>query len=784
MFENAVSKLNATPLHFACFSSRGDDECLKMIKLLFDGAKRKDYIVDDGPTPSRTFYVVIPVDLQKQAEHEQIRQDKKQRNLDQYVNMRNSDEQTALTIVTNRGFAECVKELIKLTNESNLSMESAIKSNNIAILDKYLEKYENSQQALGGSGIHRLVNVNQKSCLYLLHLACKYNNDDILAHICKKDELKEKPEQLSVKDDNGYTPVLVAAKYGNNKCIKYLIENHKPDLKIMKEKIKNEKKNILHLCAENCKIPPPSPPPPPPTRQNGHIEICKLIIKEYKSLLEDVDYDGNSPLHIACKYGHKDLSEMFLTAIIEDNKSKLQGYLLKKNSKSSTSAMGGTALHEATMNGHIDILKLMFKKMDGIEIKEFLDYQCKNNDGQTLLHMACAKGHIEIVKYLIEEWDVNVNSFADKRVTPIYLACENGYLAVVKYLLDYTDADATIRNAKGYNCLDISIENRHELVVEKLLLSDYEDWEKLMKSAQFDERNVPLTPMRRLIIYMPDIALRLIDNKFTKRIGGNNGQTMYSLKYDYKYFEDQYLILDWIHGYRHIEGEEWWKPLDRTIQLWSKGIKADSSIRDPVIQKKLINPKTYTNDSYTLVRNHPLLLLSQCEQTKLMSHDYCIQLRKEKFRRFNVYVFGIVFLVFLLFVALYTTIVLTSTHPQNFYNLYNQSDPTINLQWDYGFSIQLCEKVGNYLLQTQNEKAKKDDRYLKIKFALYVFLIIFITKNVFLILAAFPRLFRKLAYYLESLALVLCFVFLLDWYDWQSQLSFRCPIQWELVSCR
>ncbi|CAF1629196.1 unnamed protein product, partial [Didymodactylos carnosus] len=142
----------------------------------------------------------------------------------------------------------------------------------------------------------------------------------------------------------------------------------------------------------------------------------------------------------------------------------------------------------------------------------------------------------------------DVNSFDNKRVTPIYLACENGCLPVVKYLLDYTNADATIRNARSYNCLDISIENHHEPIVEKLLLSDYKHWEELMKNAQFDQRNVPITPMRRLIIYMPDIAVRLIDNKLTKRIGSNNHQTMYSVTYDYKYFEDQYLILDWIHA--------------------------------------------------------------------------------------------------------------------------------------------------------------------------------------------------------------------------------------------
>ncbi|CAF1619360.1 unnamed protein product, partial [Didymodactylos carnosus] len=225
-----------------------------------------------------------------QAEHEHIRQDKKQRNLNQYVNIKNSDGRTALTIVTKRDFLKCVIRLIELTDVSNLSIESAIESKNPEILDKYLEKYKDSQQELGDSGIHQSDNVNQKSCLYLLHLACRYNNEVLLTYICER---KEKPDQLSVKDNNGYTPILVAAKYGNDKCIKYLVEQHKLNLNIEKEKTENKKQNILHLCAENYKILQNELLP------NAHIKICELIIKEYKSLSLDFDYNGNSPLHIA-----------------------------------------------------------------------------------------------------------------------------------------------------------------------------------------------------------------------------------------------------------------------------------------------------------------------------------------------------------------------------------------------------------------------------------------------------------------------------------------------------
>lgn len=36
--------------------------------------------------------------------------------------------------------------------------------------------------------------------------------------------------------------------------------------------------------------------------------------------------------------------------------------------------------------------------------------------------------------------------------------------------------------------------------------------------------------------------------------------------------------------------------------------------------------------------------------------------------------------------------------------------------------------------------------------------------------------------YFETLALILCFMNIYDWYSWQKPLDIRCPIQWELGS--
>ena len=152
---------------------------------------------------------------------------------------------------------------------------------------------------------------------------------------------------------------------------------------------------------------------------------------------------------------------------------------------------------------------------------------------------------MDTVKYLIKTHDVSVDVYASSRQTPVYLACEGGFLDIVNYLLISAGADPTLKTAKGYNCLDIAIAKHHSEIVERLL--EYSGWRDLMKSAQYEGSDVPITPMRRLIICMPDIAYKLIDEKFTTVVGDAN-QPKYLIKYDYTFIDDHYNINDWHLG--------------------------------------------------------------------------------------------------------------------------------------------------------------------------------------------------------------------------------------------
>lgn len=146
---------------------------------------------------------------------------------------------------------------------------------------------------------------------------------------------------------------------------------------------------------------------------------------------------------------------------------------------------------------------------------------------------------MEVIKCFIEEFNASVLTHAENLDTPFLSACEYGHLDVVNYFLEVTNIDTTIRNFKDHNALDIVIINHREIIVRRLLSCN--NWRRLMENAYYDEGGVISTPMRELIIFMPEIAYEIINTKLTT-IKGNDDMTKHQVTYDYTLFEDQYHI--------------------------------------------------------------------------------------------------------------------------------------------------------------------------------------------------------------------------------------------------
>lgn len=622
------------------------------------------------------------------------------------VNMFDADGKTALCRAIEKNYFKTVNFLLRYadTTQWETVLVSAVKSGNRAILITVLEVY------------------NEYSSLHipLLHLACKLNQSQIIEYLVEDLHLNT----LSNYNREGYTPVLLAAHFGHIDSVKYLLSTSKNIDLQLQECTQARHQNILHICAEQT--------------NPEHLIIFNWLLENplYKLLNTEHDNNGYTPLHIACQKNNADLCMLLV------NRMKPDVYLFMQDFKQRT------ALHMCAQVKNTVLVKILLPKTIDRQIVNKVLNDTRDIDGKTPLHLACTLGNLEVAKCFIEEFNACLTTQAENRETLIASACANGHLHVVNYLLETTDADATIRNSKGFNALDIAIVNGQTQIVRRLL--ECSNWRRLLKNAYYNPNGYVSTPMRQLIILMPDIAYEIIDTKLT-HTKGNDDTSQHQTVYDYTFFEDQYHIRNWMHDLR----------LNQRNDL----------------------QEIYTNDSYVLVRNHPLLIVAQSEQIKLMEHDYCVRLCQKKFQRFGLGFFTFFCLTYTLFVILYTVIALETRHPFYYYSLYND---TINgtLIWDFGDNETICENVGKYLLTSNNSEYFKNRTYSWIIPVLYVLLTLFLVRNAGMILFSFPRIFRKSALYLESLGLILCLIFIVDLYDWQVPLKFRCPDQWQIVSYR
>lgn len=147
-----------------------------------------------------------------------------------------------------------------------------------------------------------------------------------------------------------------------------------------------------------------------------------------------------------------------------------------------------------------------------------------------------------VLEFLIKTVHIEVDTIGDRRLTPLHLACKHGHLAAIRYLIEQ-EASSTLRNAQLYNCLEICIIEQHEEIVKYLL--SLPNWREMMRNAQpIAKTDAFDTPMRKLIRYMPDIALWMIQEKLTRRVGGQS-QNVFKEIYDYEFYEDSTTAKQW-----------------------------------------------------------------------------------------------------------------------------------------------------------------------------------------------------------------------------------------------
>lgn len=175
---------------------------------------------------------------------------------------------------------------------------------------------------------------------------------------------------------------------------------------------------------------------------NGNLHMVEWLMS--KSANVNSDSPGKTPLILAATSGNLAITTRLLEA----------GAILNISQK----IQKWTALHEAAMQGHVEICKLLLLNA------AYVNARCQIE--RTPLHVAVASGHIDPAVLLISQ-NAEVNACDKNGNTALHFAVSNNRLSIVKILIE-NGADLNCKNDKNQTALGIAMTKRRSDIVDYL----------------------------------------------------------------------------------------------------------------------------------------------------------------------------------------------------------------------------------------------------------------------------------------------------------------------------
>jgi hypothetical protein len=222
--------------------------------------------------------------------------------------------------------------------------------------------------------------------------------------------LLKKGTNVDQANNNGATPLFIAAQNGHLEVVEVLLEQ-----RANVNQAKNVGATPLYIAA-----------------QNGHLAVVKALLEKGANI-DQACNTGATPLSGAAQNGHLAIVKVLLA----------NGANVDQANNNSV-----TPLYTAAQNDHLAVVKMLLEQRANVNQA--------NNNGVTPLYVAAQKGHLAIVKVLLEK-GASVNQ-----------AC-----ADVKVLLHSTHSDcqALLKVAKEMQSFDLPSRLKEKGIA--LLIKDF-----------------------------------------------------------------------------------------------------------------------------------------------------------------------------------------------------------------------------------------------------------------------------------------------------------------------
>ena len=342
--------------------------------------------------------------------------------------LEDDDGETPIQSAAQENQADMVKALIEgkanpdiqFHEDGYTALHMAAQKNNVDAIKALIEGKANPHIQLYEDGFNAL------------HKAAQKNNVDAVK------ALIDGKADLNSKFDQHYSALGIASSEGYSEIAKVLIEN-KADVNFI-----NEDASALRLAS-----------------QNNHIEIVEYLLKEGADPNLSCTTDNSSPLYVASKFGHIEIVKLLVMRDEIQINSKLKRepktkFRIKVDGKLQTPSF--TPLASASINGHLEIVKVLLKKKEQI-----LDFTFP-------MYLAFYNNRIDILEELFKETkqmpsSIDMYLYLQKFVLENFSVNSEKPYDSLKKLFDVLEEDGQkeflTAQDEGKTILDYAIKNKH-----------------------------------------------------------------------------------------------------------------------------------------------------------------------------------------------------------------------------------------------------------------------------------------------------------------------------------
>ncbi|CAL8071610.1 unnamed protein product [Calicophoron daubneyi] len=401
------------------------------------------------------------------------------------INLTNSNGLTALHLASKENQIDVVRELLR----RGASVHMVTKKGNTALHIASLAGHTEIVKMLIEHGAN--VNAQSQNGFTPLYMAAQENHVDIVTLLLNNSA------NPALSTEDGFTPLAVALQQGHDRVVALLLERDSrgktrlPALHIAAKKndvhsaallLNNTEVNVDHASASGFT-------PLHIAAHYGNVEIAKLLIERGAN----INYNAKNsitPLHVAAKWGKNDFVKELIRAGADIDSRTRDGLtplhcasrsghtdvvqtLLKVGADATLKTRNDlTPLHMAAQGDHEAVARMLLStgvNPDAVTVdyltplhvaahcgnvnaaRALLESHCNVNaralNGFTALHIACKKARVKIVELLLKHGAI-MEAATETGLTPLHVASFVGCNEAVKILLDHgANVDqTTLRN--------------------------------------------------------------------------------------------------------------------------------------------------------------------------------------------------------------------------------------------------------------------------------------------------------------------------------------------------